>query len=210
MILIGQANDYVGKGMHGGEIIIRPVDNASFLSHANVILGNTVMYGATGGTLYAAGIAGERFCVRNSGANAVIEGGGSHMCEYMTGGTVVCLGETGWNFGAGMTGGLAYVLDENNTFKDHYNPQLVRIVRLKGPEDEDVLKQMIAQHLEYTSSKKAKDILTRWQHYAPLFWRVEPEPSETKIRYEVVVNVNRDDQGHPIPASEMAKKIKDR
>jgi glutamate synthase (NADPH/NADH) large chain/glutamate synthase (ferredoxin) len=208
LILIGQANDYVGKGMHGGEIIIRPPDHASFLSHANVILGNTVMYGATGGTLYAAGIAGERFCVRNSGADAVIEGGGSHMCEYMTGGTVVCLGEVGWNFGAGMTGGIAYVLDERDNFSERYNPQLVRILRLRGPEDVEVLKKMIAQHLEYTSSKKAKDILTRWEHYAPFFWHVEPVPSETKIRYEVVVNVNRDDEGHPIPTAELAKEVK--
>lgn len=210
LILIGQANDYVGKGMNGGEIILRPPDNASFSAHENVILGNTVMYGATGGTLYAAGRAGERFCVRNSGANAVIEGGGSHMCEYMTGGVVVCLGEVGWNFGAGMTGGLAYVLDEKNVFEDRYNNQLVQITRLKGADDVELLKKMIAQHLEYTSSRMAKDILTRWDHYAPMFWRVEPHPSETKIRYEVVVNINRDDQGRPISIEEMAKKIKEK
>jgi len=131
--LTGEANDYVGKGMAGGRIIIRPGKGARFKSHENVIIGNTVMYGATGGFLYTAGRAGERFCVRNSGAIAVVEGAGDHGCEYMTGGVVVVLGEIGRNFGAGMTGGLAYVLDEKEGFKLKLNPQLVGLERWRIP-----------------------------------------------------------------------------
>lgn len=206
--LTGEANDYVGKGMHGGEIIIRPPANATYETHKNVLIGNTVLYGATGGTLYCAGRAGERFCVRNSGADAVIEGGGSHMCEYMTGGIVVCLGEVGWNFGAGMTGGLAYVLDEEGVFEERYNPQLVRIVRLVDHVEEAIIQRMILRHLEYTRSRRAQAILDRWDHFRKLFWKVEPHPSETKIRYEVVINVNRDEKGYPIPNAELARNVR--
>lgn len=208
LVLIGQANDYVGKGMHGGEIIIRPPEDATFEWDRNVIIGNTVMYGATGGTLYCAGRAGERFCVRNSGANAVLEGAGDHFLEYTTGGCVVCLGEVGRNAGAGMTGGVAYVLDEQGDFPKKYNPQLVRIVRIEKAEDEDRVKSMIARHLEYTGSRRAKEVLTHWKKYAALFWKVEPEPTETKIRTEVVVNVNRDDTGRPVQMNELLKPSK--
>src|SRR5690606_23581907 len=118
LLLEGDANDYVGKGMAGGKIVVRPFKAATFQSQLTSIVGNTCLYGATGGKLFAAGRAGERFAVRNSGAHAVIEGAGDHCCEYMTGGVVVVLGETGYNFGAGMTGGFAYVLDENRHFYD--------------------------------------------------------------------------------------------
>ena len=122
LILSGEANDYVGKGMSGGEIVVRPPPEHRFAAHENSIVGNTCLYGATGGLLYANGRAGERFAVRNSGAVAVVEGVGDHGCEYMTGGTVVVLGRTGKNFGAGMTGGFAYVLDLEDRFEQLYNP----------------------------------------------------------------------------------------
>lgn len=205
--LIGQANDYVGKGMHGGEIILLPPNEATFKTNRNVILGNTVMYGATGGTLYAAGIAGERFCVRNSGGSAVVEGAGSHMCEYMTGGIVVSLGEVGWNFGAGMTGGRAYVYDAEHVFEERYNSQLISIKRLDDEEDEDLLKSMVVKHVEFTGSAHGADLLANWDKARDLFWQIDPTPSETKIRTEVVVNVNRDDKGHPIPAARLAKNV---
>ncbi|MDA0747355.1 MAG: glutamate synthase large subunit [bacterium] len=178
LILIGEANDYVGKGMHGGEIVVMPSGHARFQSHKNVIVGNTVMYGATGGTLYAAGCAGERFCVRNSGGHAVVEGLGDHGCEYMTGGVVTILGETGRNFGAGMTGGVAYVLDEDRVFERRFNSQLVGVQRVMDAEDISLLQKMIGRHLEYTNSRRASEVITRWEHYLPLFWKVAPHAPE--------------------------------
>ncbi len=174
LYLNGEANDYVAKGMGGGEIIIRPGRGAEFQSHENAIVGNTVMYGSTGGFLYAAGRAGERFCVRNSGGIGVIEGVGDHGAEYMTGGVVVVLGETGRNFGAGMTGGLAYILDESQEFELKYNPQLVGLARIEEAEDMELLRHLILNHLELTKSSRAQDILARWEHFLPLFWKVEP------------------------------------
>ena len=133
--------------MAGGELVIKPSPNARFETHENTIIGNTVLYGATSGVLYAAGRAGERFCVRNSGATAVVESVGDHGCEYMTGGTVVILGETGRNFGAGMTGGNAYVLDENQQFGEKINPQLITLKRITEKVDEDTLVGLIQKHL---------------------------------------------------------------
>src|SRR5207245_8113010 len=130
LVLHGEANDYVGKGMSGGEIVVRPSDAAGYAWHENTILGNTVLYGATGGALFAAGRAGERFCVRNSGALAVVEGAGDHCCEYMTAGIAVILGQTGRNFGAGMTNGVAFVLDETATFERRYNGDDVGVERV--------------------------------------------------------------------------------
>ena len=176
LILTGEANDYVGKGMAGGEIIITPPSSAQFRSHENVIVGNTVMYGATGGSLYAAGQAGERFCVRNSGGCTVVEGVGDHGCEYMTEGVAVILGETGRNFGAGMTGGAAYVLDEKRDFPEKYNPQLVTLETLTDEQDIETLLGMIQRHAELTVSKRAKEILSRWADHLPLFWKVVPPP----------------------------------
>ena len=174
LILTGEANDYVGKGMSGGEIIIKAISPRKYTPQDCIILGNTVMYGATGGALYANGRGGERFCVRNSGATAVVEGVGDHCCEYMTNGTVVVLGATGKNFGAGMTGGVAYVLDMEDAFLERYNPQLITPARLEAEEDVNTLKAFIYQHIERTESEKARDILADWPKYADKFWKVSP------------------------------------
>ncbi len=175
--LKGEANDYVGKGMHGGEIIITPPDGATYNPSENVILGNTCLYGATGGTLYALGQAGERFGVRNSYAKAVIEGAGDHCCEYMTGGVIVVLGKTGRNVGAGMTGGLAYFLDEDSSFLEKVNPEIVKPQRITSSVGEQQLKDLIQAHADKTGSPKAKHILEHWADYLPKFWQVVP-PSE--------------------------------
>jgi len=156
LTLIGDANDYVGKGMYGGKIIIRPKGISD--PHNHVILGNTVLYGATGGELYAAGRAGERFAVRNSGAFSVVEGAGHHLCEYMTRGTVVVLGEVGHNVGAGMTGGVIYILDENNKLIKRISRSYVRVAQLEENEMER-LKTLIENHYRYTESIKAGEVL---------------------------------------------------
>jgi glutamate synthase (NADPH/NADH) large chain/glutamate synthase (ferredoxin) len=176
LTLQGEANDYVGKSMSGGEIVLLPPKGVSFDPSLNSICGNTCLYGATGGKLFAYGRAGERFAVRNSGATAVIEGVGDHGCEYMTRGTVVVLGPTGKNFGAGMSGGLAYVLDEDGRFEKRYNPGMVTLEKLSGPDDAKALQAVIYQHLEATESKKAKEILAKWDEYAPKFRKVVPHP----------------------------------
>jgi glutamate synthase (NADPH/NADH) large chain/glutamate synthase (ferredoxin) len=179
MILTGEANDYVGKGMSGGEIVVRPPTNHRFAPHENSIVGNTCLYGATGGILYANGRAGERFAVRNSGAVSVVEGVGDHGCEYMTGGCVVVLGVTGKNFGAGMTGGSAYILDLEERFADLYNPGLVGIERV-SEEDQVILQQLIYRHLEATDSARAREILGDWPAFSGRFWKVRPHPPAAK------------------------------
>lgn len=175
--LVGEANDYVGKGMHGGEIVIQPSPEATYDPALNVIIGNTCLYGATGGSLFANGQAGERFAVRNSNAQAVIEGAGDHCCEYMTGGVVVILGKTGRNLGAGMTGGLAYVLDLEGDFPTKVNPEIVQIQRVLTVRGEAQLKTLIQKHAEQTGSPKAQQILNNWSEFLPKFWQVVP-PSE--------------------------------
>src|SRR5205823_1271311 len=163
LVLEGEANDYVGKGMSGGEIVILPPPNASFAAQDNIIMDNTVLYGATGGKLFAAGRVGERFAVRNSGATAVIEGAGHHCCEYMTGGVVVVLGPVGRNFAAGMSAGTAYVLDDSGDFPGRVNPELVELERLvehdrvMRVEDEQLLRSLIAEHLAATGSLHAAE-----------------------------------------------------
>jgi len=179
LILEGEANDYVGKGMSGGEIIVKPDSEHKFAAGDNSIVGNTCFYGATGGTLLANGRAGERFGVRNSGAVAVVEGVGDHGCEYMTGGTVVVLGRTGKNFGAGMSGGQAYILDLEDRFTDLYNPAMVGIERLTE-EDKVVVQQLIYKHLEATESARAKEILADWSKFASSFWKVLPKSTPAK------------------------------
>ncbi len=174
LVLTGEANDYVGKGMSGGEIIIKAVTPRKYVPQDCIILGNTVMYGATGGALFANGRGGERFCVRNSGGTAVVEGVGDHCCEYMTNGTVVVLGPTGKNFGAGMTGDVAYVLDLEDAFVERYNPQLITPYRLTDEEDVVTLKGLIYKHLELTDSERASEILGDWPKYAAKFWKVCP------------------------------------
>ncbi len=173
LILTGEANDYVGKGMTAGEIVIRPRACVKFAASENSILGNTVMYGSTGGHLYASGRAGERFCVRNSGGTAVVEGIGDHGCEYMTNGTVVVLGPTGRNFGAGMSGGVAYILDESGHFAQLYNPEMIEIVGLEH-EDGAILKGLIENHVMNTNSRKGAALLGDWDAALKQFIRVQP------------------------------------
>ena len=179
LVLTGEANDYVGKGMSGGEIVVRPPLKHRFEARLNSIIGNTCLYGATGGSLFSNGCGGERFAVRNSGATAVVEGIGDHGCEYMTGGTIVVLGSTGKNFGAGMTGGSAYILDVENHFPDLFNTGLVVIERLNAT-TEAPLKELVEKHLKETGSSYAKEILSDWPRYAASFWKVLPRPPAPK------------------------------
>ena len=177
--LTGEANDYVGKGMNGGEIVIIPPTEANYEPANNAIIGNTCLYGATGGHLYANGQAGERFAVRNSFGHAVIMGAGDHCCEYMTGGVVVVLGKTGRNVGAGMTGGIAYFLDEEDNFPAKVNTEIVTYQRVVSQAGEAQLKGLIEAHVERTGSKKAQMILENWDTYLPKFWQIVP-PSEAE------------------------------
>jgi glutamate synthase (NADPH/NADH) large chain len=200
--LEGDANDYVGKGLSGGRIIIKPTADAGVVPEESIIVGNTVMYGAIAGECYFRGVAGERFAVRNSGAIAVVEGSGDHCCEYMTGGVVVVLGKTGRNFAAGMSGGIAYVLDEDNTFESRCNMAMVELEPV--PDEETVaeteyghyndlethgrvdvmgdltnndamrLHKLISDHARYTGSKRAAEILADWNRYRPMFRKVMP------------------------------------
>jgi glutamate synthase (NADPH/NADH) large chain len=185
--LTGEGNDYVGKGLCGGRIVIKPPKVFRGEPHDNIIVGNTVMYGATGGESFFRGVAGERFCVRNSGAAAVVEGVGNHGCEYMTGGTVVVLGQTGLNFAAGMSGGIAYVLDEDGLFGKRCNLSMVALEKVEhaekstiaagehlGQPDEVTLKTLIEKHAAYTGSTRAQAILADWNNYRGKFVKVMP------------------------------------
>tara|TARA_B100001175_G_scaffold93742_1_gene79278 strand:+ start:1 stop:945 length:945 start_codon:yes stop_codon:yes gene_type:complete len=183
--LEGEANDYVGKGISGGRIAIYPPSNSKIVPEENIIVGNTVLYGGITGECYFNGIAGERFAVRNSGATAVVEGSGDHCCEYMTGGIVVVLGKVGRNFGAGMSGGIAYVLDEDDKFKSLYNPEMIELETIRYTEDgkltdnyllhdKERLENLIKNHYRYTNSPKAKRILDNFESYLPKFIKVMP------------------------------------
>ncbi|MGH8429577.1 MAG: glutamate synthase-related protein, partial [Solimonas sp.] len=179
--LEGDANDYVGKGMAGGRIVIKPPRGSRFKSNETAIIGNTCLYGATGGALFAAGTAGERFGVRNSGALAVVEGCGDHGCEYMTGGAAVILGECGVNFGAGMTGGFAYVLDEQRVFVDRYNHELIdttRIVAEHMEAHQHYLRALIQEHVSATGSAWGQQILDDWRDFVGKFWLVKPKAAD--------------------------------
>jgi glutamate synthase domain-containing protein 3 len=184
--LTGEANDYVGKGMHGGTITVKPHARETYVWHENSIIGNTVMYGATGGAMFAAGRAGERFCVRNSGGTAVVEGVGDHGCEYMTGGTVVVLGDAGRNFGAGMSGGTAYVFDEHHTFERRFNPDMVGITRIEN-EDNETLRALVERHAQETGSPRAKELLGNWDNMVTSFWKVTPHPETTPSAPQQIV-----------------------
>ncbi|MBS2097031.1 glutamate synthase large subunit [Carboxylicivirga linearis] len=172
--LEGDANDYMGKGLSGGKIIVVPPHGTSFKPEENIIIGNTVLYGATQGFVYVRGVAGERFAVRNSGAYAVVEGVGDHCCEYMTGGRVAVLGKTGRNFAAGMSGGIAYVLDEEGNFDYYCNKGLVDLTPVEDHADIKELQFMLNKHLLHTNSEKAQDILVNWTQYLPKFIKVIP------------------------------------
>jgi glutamate synthase (ferredoxin) len=172
--LEGDANDYLGKGLSGGKIILYPPTGSDFVAAENIITGNVAFYGATNGEAYINGMAGERFCVRNSGVNAVVEAVGDHGCEYMTGGKVVVLGSTGRNFAAGMSGGIAYILDETGDFSTRCNTQMVGLESLEDPEEIADLQQMIQRHATYTGSPKAAHVLAHWQEMMPKFVKVMP------------------------------------
>jgi len=172
--LLGEANDYLGKGLSGGKIIVRPPEGASFDPAENTIVGNVLMYGATGGEVYINGQGGERFAIRNSGANAVVEGVGDHCCEYMTGGRIVVLGPTGVNFGAGMSGGIAYVLDETGEFDSFCNLSMVDLEQVVLADDISELRGLLERHLKYTGSKKTQRVLDDWENYLPKFVKVFP------------------------------------
>ncbi|HKL49854.1 MAG TPA: glutamate synthase large subunit [Wenzhouxiangellaceae bacterium] len=179
--LTGEANDYVGKGMAGGRIVLRPRAGIRYRACETPIMGNTCLYGATGGELYAAGTVGERFMVRNSGAVAVVEGAGDHACEYMTGGVALILGTTGINFGAGMTGGFAYVLDVERDFVDHYNHELIDIHHISAESMENHvhhLRNLIGRHVELTGSEWGAELLENFRRMLPKFWLVKPKAAE--------------------------------
>jgi len=181
LTLTGDANDYVGKGMAGGMLAVRPPVGSAFRSHEATIIGNTCLYGATGGKLFAAGRAGERFAVRNSGAITVVEGIGDNGCEYMTGGIVCVLGRTGVNFGAGMTGGFAYVLDEDGEFRKRVNPELVEVLSVDDLAiHEEHLRGLITEHVQYTGSSRGEEILANWPAWSSKFALVKPKSSDVK------------------------------
>ncbi len=174
LTLEGDANDYLGKGLSGGKIIVYPPRHSTFIAEENILVGNVLLYGATEGEAYLRGIAGERFCVRNSGVNAVVEGVGDHCCEYMTGGRVVIIGKTGRNFAAGMSGGIAYVLDEDDDFAIRCNKDMVELESIEDDEDVKLVKSLLTKHLQYTQSTVAEKILENWSAYQSKFVKVMP------------------------------------
>jgi glutamate synthase (NADPH/NADH) large chain/glutamate synthase (ferredoxin) len=173
LYLIGDANDYTGKGLSGGRVVVRPSIDFRGVAHENIIVGNTVLYGATAGEAFFSGVAGERFGVRLSGAIAVVEGTGDHGCEYMTGGKVVVLGKTGRNFAAGMSGGFAYVFDEDGGFASRCNSAMVALEKLPAEDDAD-LKKLIEDHHRWTGSRRAREILDQWASAREKFIKVFP------------------------------------
>jgi glutamate synthase (ferredoxin) len=174
LALEGDANDYVGKGLSGGKIIVYPPEESTFVPSENVIIGNVAFYGATAGEAYIRGMAGERFCVRNSGLNAVVLSVGDHGCEYMTGGRVVVLGPTGRNFAAGMSGGIAYVLDDAGDFAAKCNKEMVKLFPLDDPEEIEVVRRLIHNHAEYTKSERSWKVLALWEEMQLKFVKVYP------------------------------------
>jgi glutamate synthase (NADPH/NADH) large chain len=199
--LTGDANDYVGKGLSGGRIVVRPPDDRhdDFVAENNIIAGNVILYGATSGSMYLRGVVGERFCVRNSGATAVVEGVGDHGCEYMTGGRVIVLGTTGRNFGAGMSGGIAYVYDPDNTFDLNVNLDMVTLEQLEE-EDEEFLRDQVRIHLHETDSLVAARVLDRWHTNVRHFKKVMPKD------YRRVLDAMRlaEEQGRDVEEAVMA------
>ena len=184
--VFGDANDYVGKGLSGGTIVVRLPTSSKLASQDNTIIGNTVLYGATAGQLFAAGQAGERFAVRNSGADVVVEGCGSNGCEYMTGGTAVILGAVGDNFGAGMTGGMAFVYDRDGSFESRINPETVLHLRLSTPYWEAHLKGLIERHVAETQSRWAESILGDWDRERAKFWQIAPREMLSRLKHPVM------------------------
>jgi len=189
--LEGEANDYVGKGLSGGKIVVKAPAKSTFKPEENIIAGNTILYGATSGELYVNGIVGERFCVRNSGAKAVVEGAGDHCCEYMTGGVTVVLGTTGRNFAAGMSGGVAYVLDEIGNFDFFCNMEMVELSLIEDSHDNKEVKTLIENHFKYTGSTLAKNILDNWREYVDKFIKVVPIEYKKVIQEQKMEEINK-------------------
>jgi glutamate synthase (ferredoxin) len=174
LTLEGDANDYCGKGLSGGKLIVLPDKRATFVAEDNVLIGNVALYGATGGRAFFRGRAGERFCVRNSGALAVVEGTGDHACEYMTGGVAVILGRTGRNVAAGMSGGVAFVLDEEGDFPQRCNLEMVDLEAFQDPEDLELVRDLLIQHAGYTGSAVAARLLGDWEWAVGKFHKIMP------------------------------------
>jgi glutamate synthase (NADPH/NADH) large chain len=189
--LTGEANDYVGKGLSGGKIVVIAPKESSFKPEENIIAGNTILYGATSGEIYINGVVGERFCVRNSGAIAVVEGAGDHCCEYMTGGRTVVLGKTGRNFAAGMSGGVAYVLDETGDFDFFCNMEMVELSLIENSIDSKELNKLIAKHYQYTGSTRAKEILDNWSSYIEKFIKIIPIEYKKVLQEEKIEAINK-------------------
>ncbi len=197
--LEGDTNDYAGKGLSGGKIIVHPSKVATFVPEENIVTGNVALYGATGGSAFFRGIAGERFAVRNSGALAVVEGVGDHGCEYMTGGRVVVIGRTGRNFGAGMSGGIAYVWDPDEDFEQRCNREMVSFEALDEPEDLDLVRGLLERHVEYTESTVAQRLLSDWPRAAGAFVKVMPN------EYRRVLNERRAQEETAAQASAVSR-----
>jgi glutamate synthase (NADPH/NADH) large chain len=198
--LEGDANDYVGKGMAGGVISIRIPKTASYKADENILLGNVVMYGATAGKAFFNGVAGERFCVRNSGATAVVEGVGDHGCEYMTGGRVVVIGRTGRNFAAGMSGGVAHIYDEDGRFKDRCNHEMVELGPL-GDEDAEVLLALLKEHQTRTGSTKAAALIADWTNTRNKMITVMPVEYRKVLEQQARQRENLDERRAPLRPS---------
>jgi glutamate synthase (ferredoxin) len=195
LTLEGDANDYVGKGLSGGKLVVFPPRQATFLADENIIVGNVALYGATSGEAYIRGVAGERFAVRNSGAVAVVEGVGDHGCEYMTGGRVVVLGRTGRNFAAGMSGGIAFVLSADGAFRRRCNTELVDLEPLTQPDDVELVRELLARHARYTGSALAGRLLCDWDATAGSFVKVMPRD------YKRALAEQREASGAAAPAA---------
>jgi glutamate synthase domain-containing protein 3 len=206
MTLEGDANDYVGKGLSGGRVIVYPPTNSRFAAEENILIGNVVLYGATSGEAFFSGVAGERFAVRNSGATAVVEGVGDHGCEYMTNGLVVVLGSCGRNFAAGMSGGIAYVFDERGDFTEkRCNLAAVDLEPVIEPRDVELVRGLIERHYELTGSKRAKGILDNWTEMLPRFIKIFPH------EFKRVLGITRTRQqyipGQPVVVPELAEAL---
>jgi glutamate synthase (NADPH/NADH) large chain len=198
--LIGEANDYVGKGLSGGRLIVQAPETAEQLYSAAPIVGNVACFGATSGEAFFNGRAGERFCVRNSGAHVVVEGIGDHGCEYMTDGIAVILGSTGRNFGAGMSGGVAYVYDPAGDFAQHCNPEMVELFGINEKGDDSILKQLVEKQAYYANSRKAKALLADWDNAQSQFVKVYPK--EYRRMNEIMANLSSEG----VPAAQLEEK----
>jgi glutamate synthase (ferredoxin) len=201
MTLVGDANDGFGKGLSGGRLMTYPPLRSTFRTEENIIIGNVALYGATGGEAYVSGVAGERFCVRNSGCHVVVEGVGDHGCEYMTGGRVAVLGRTGRNFGAGMSGGIAYVLDADGTFERRCNLEMVDLEALIDAEDIDFVQVALMKHITLTGSRYAARLLEEWGTLQRRFVKVMPREYKKALATEARRRVEERDRPIAAPAA---------